>query len=907
MIEGKRTAIALVLMMIFSGLAVMPTAADPTPTTGPAPMDDPVAEANFTWLVADGVGTIGSTGMYIQDGDLDIFIQAFPGSGTSWDPSTVTEADIIIQENHGHFTHYDADTIAMVQKNTGAILVGNSAMRTDMLALNVPANKIVELSPAAGGTAKATNVLGCNITAIGMYHTMAPTTRVDTYLVEMPSGIKWFHGTCAEGASYNAYIKNRAILDDLDMMALDFEHDFNTVWDEKEPKVLIKTHTFSVGGVGYLWDDDPSSSSSTTLYHNDTYNYQKIIEVNLPPVLSLGSASPLSGTEDDPVTFRVFYADANDDEPIIPKVFIKDDQGSTVSHDLAPVGGSSTWIDGRTLKFTSKLAPGTYTFRFNATDGGLPTIGDIGWNPNTITITPRNKLPELQSHHQSPSDGDTTTEFRFDVMYRDMDNEEPASAKVFIDGKAYNMDTATVSGPWNVWVTFYCETTLGVGSNHRYYFLFTDGEDQVRYPLSTASPNWLAGPEVELPNYAPTLMTNLYTPQTGTRDTLFTFSVVYSDSENDHPRTSWLYIDDVPYIMNGDGSGQYMAGVTYSYTTRLDIGPNPYYFVFSDDGHVVRLPVTGSFDGPEVLNQDPSGVISSPHNGERFTPDDHVAFRSTGSNDPDGDGMTFTWSSNIDGELGTGEVLDLRLSEGDHVITMTVADDLGGTHFASVSIVVRPYMPDPVVQAVEINNDHPIEGDIVRFTAQVSNEGEIRATGLIVTFLVDGVEVGTEIVSIEVDARKDITFTWTTSPGTHTLSVEVGEDSDEIDLEVEANTLPTAEPSILNDGISWKPGDEIIFKPNANDPDSDPMAFHWDFGDDINSTKDAPNHIYADPGVYTVTLTVTDTRGGETVETITVEIIKPKQEEESPGPGAVLALVSIGLVFALVASRRRHS
>ena len=893
--------------MIVSVMAVTPASADPAPTAGPAPMDDPVAEANFTWLVADGVGTIGSTAMYIQDGDLDIFIQAFPGSGTSWDPSTVTEADIIIQENHGHFTHYDADTVAMVQRNTGAIVVGNAAMKADMLARSVPASKIVELTPTLGGTDKATNVAGCNITAIGMYHTMATSTQVDTYLVEMPSGISWFHGTCAAGACYNSYIKNRDILDDLDMMALDFEHNFNTVWDEKEPKVLIKTHTFSVGGVGYLWDDDPSSSSSTTLYHNDTYNYQKIIEINLPPVLSLGSATPLSGTEDDPVTFDVFYVDANDDAPVIQKVFIRDDQGITVSHDLIPVPSGSSWINGRTLRYTSKLAPGTYTFRFNATDGGLSSIGDIDWNPSTVTITPRNTLPELQSPDQSPREGDTTTEFRFDVMYRDMDNEEPASARLFLDGEAYDMVSDTVSGPWNDWVTFYCETTLGVGATHRYYFLFTDGQDQIRYPVSTASPNWLPGPTVELPNFPPSLTTNLYSPQTGTRDTQFTFTVIYSDSENDHPLTSWLYIDDVPNIMTGDGSSDFIAGVQYRYTTKLDIGPQPYYLVFSDGEHLVRLPQTGTFDGPEVLNQVPTGVISSPGNGARFTPDDYVAFRSVGSEDPDGDGLTFIWSSDLDGELGEGETLDVILSEGEHVITLTVADDFGGSNFASISIVVRPYLPEPVVRDVEVNNDRPIEGDIVRLTAQVGNDGEIKATGLIVRFLVDGTETGTETVSIDKDATKTVTFTWTAVPGSHILSVEAGGSSDQIDLEVEANTVPTSDPFILNEGTSWKPGVELFFKPAANDANNDPLAYHWDFDDGINSTKDAPNHIYADPGTYTITLTVTDTRGGETVETLTVEIIKPKQEEESPGPGAVLALVSIGLVFALVATRRRRT
>ena len=49
---------------------------------------------------------------------------------------------------------------------------------------------------------------------------------------------------------------------------------------------------------------------------------------------------------------------------------------------------------------------------------------------------------------------------------------------------------------------------------------------------------------------------------------------------------------------------------------------------------------------------------------------------------------------------------------------------------------------------------------------------------------------------------------------------------------------------------------------NMSDPGSDPFtAFAWDFGDEHTSTERDPIHTYAEPGVYTVTLSVTTAQG----------------------------------------------
>ncbi len=52
----------------------------------------------------------------------------------------------------------------------------------------------------------------------------------------------------------------------------------------------------------------------------------------------------------------------------------------------------------------------------------------------------------------------------------------------------------------------------------------------------------------------------------------------------------------------------------------------------------------------------------------------------------------------------------------------------------------------------------------------------------------------------------------------------------------------------------------------STDPDGDPLAFAWDFGDGSTSTDPAPVHVYAE-GVYDAAVTVTDTFGVATRRT----------------------------------------
>ncbi len=59
----------------------------------------------------------------------------------------------------------------------------------------------------------------------------------------------------------------------------------------------------------------------------------------------------------------------------------------------------------------------------------------------------------------------------------------------------------------------------------------------------------------------------------------------------------------------------------------------------------------------------------------------------------------------------------------------------------------------------------------------------------------------------------------------------------------------------------------------SNDPDGDTLTYSWDFGDgSATSTNPKPSHIYTQAGTYTISLTVSDGRGGSQTATTTAAL-----------------------------------
>lgn len=92
-----------------------------------------------------------------------------------------------------------------------------------------------------------------------------------------------------------------------------------------------------------------------------------------------------------------------------------------------------------------------------------------------------------------------------------------------------------------------------------------------------------------------------------------------------------------------------------------------------------------------------------------------------------------------------------------------------------------------------------------------------------------------------------------------------------------ANQAPVAAITVPATVVA---GDPLLFDASASsDPDGDPLAFSWSFGDGTRGGGAKLAHIYPTPGTLTATLTLNDGRGGVTTATRAITVT----------PGAVAA------------------
>jgi hypothetical protein len=110
----------------------------------------------------------------------------------------------------------------------------------------------------------------------------------------------------------------------------------------------------------------------------------------------------------------------------------------------------------------------------------------------------------------------------------------------------------------------------------------------------------------------------------------------------------------------------------------------------SDGFHVSQPAYSKVFS---LAGSAPNLQISQPHDGALFIADDQIVMDVSVEDLQDGSlgGTNVTWSSSIDGVLGTGAELFVSassLSEGKHSITVTATDSVGLSNSASVSISV---------------------------------------------------------------------------------------------------------------------------------------------------------------------------------------------------------------------------
>ncbi|MEW6070515.1 MAG: PKD domain-containing protein, partial [Candidatus Thermoplasmatota archaeon] len=128
-----------------------------------------------------------------------------------------------------------------------------------------------------------------------------------------------------------------------------------------------------------------------------------------------------------------------------------------------------------------------------------------------------------------------------------------------------------------------------------------------------------------------------------------------------------------------------------------------------------------------------------------------------------------------------------------------------------------------------------------------------------------------------------------TTPGTYTVTLTVKDDDGATNSDICIVTVTDNRPPVANAGPDQYVYVHQIVQFNGSasfDPDGNIANYTWDFNDPYNQTSGygaTPTHIYTYPGIYRVTLTVTDDKGAKATDICLIYVYNNFPPEVDPG------------------------
>jgi hypothetical protein len=384
----------------------------------------------------------------------------------------------------------------------------------------------------------------------------------------------------------------------------------NGTWFEYNTTLEFGEHKFR-----FIINDDLSFPDIYVPEGKTKYFDGPTVELkNSDPVLSSGTVSPKTGNTNTEFRYKIKYYDADNDPPAIAKVYIDNLPHSMTqftSEDPEENNGTDHGQDlGIWYEFVTRLTIGQHSFFFKFKDNNGSSV--ICWpeedQKDNVIIGPvvndfENEPPQLGNGSVTPKYGHRLIQFSYTISYYDPEGDIPTIAIVVIDGEPFDLTRARIAQ--NI---YFYETFLPLGE-HFFHYEFWDAENEhfVRFP--TGEYVEIVGPIVfDLP---PALEVDDVTPEVGTPETVFKFSLKYDDPENDWPeiakviinnRSFNLSIEEIPNDnLDSENDEDSNQGLLLSYSTRLLTGEYSYYFVIHSGIYILRYPASDYFIGPTVL------------------------------------------------------------------------------------------------------------------------------------------------------------------------------------------------------------------------------------------------------------------------------------------------------------------
>ena len=340
--------------------------------------------------------------------------------------------------------------------------------------------------------------------------------------------------------------------------------------------------------------------------------------------------------------------------------------------------------------------------------------------------------------------------------------------------------------------------------------------------------------------------------------------------------------NQIQAMANGNAMGTVNAGQTGSFSLTLPestgnvfvngVAPTPQAEVtltakdvrtgmLSSEKNVVLThgtPTTVSFTSDDFPTTGPTiaRFTFSPTNP---TINQDVSFNGSSSTVSNG---TFAWDFG-DGQTGTGVSLIHRyVRNGTFTVTLTVTSDTRATSSSSRTITVSATLPAQTANFTFSPTQPSINQD-VSFTAGVTagplpGGGGPGATPFGVTYnwdFGDGITSG--------GTASSTTHRYTRG-GTYTVRLTVTSDAGisatttrQITV---STTLPAGSAAFVYSPTDPHTGDTVFFNASSSSI-TDVSKYSWDFGDGDTAEGVNPTHVYTRERTYTVSLTVTNSRG----------------------------------------------
>lgn len=324
----------------------------------------------------------------------------------------------------------------------------------------------------------------------------------------------------------------------------------------------------------------------------------------------------------------------------------------------------------------------------------------------------------------------------------------------------------------------------------------------------------------------------------------------------------------------GDQSTDDVGVVSYLWTfepRETSSEANPTYIFTTEGTYQVTLLVT-DVDGLEdtttldIIVANTSNAPIAIATSDVTDGDAPLEVQFTGDQSTDDEEISsYSWVFGDGGTSNEANPVYTFMTAGTYTTTLTVTDNDGLSGTSSIEITVN---------SVELENPTSIA------LVNVSN-GEAP---LVVSFTGDQSSGVNEIVSYawdfgdgEISTEVNPTYIYNI-PGTYSATLVVtdsegltGSSSVEIVVTGGVNLAPTANiiPSIeIGEAMQ-----AIIFTGDQSSDDGEIVSYVWSFGDGVTSELVNPEHIYEEPGIYTISLTVTDNGGLSGETSIILEVL----------------------------------